>query len=129
MELVGKAGFYYSRTMKKYELRIVKNFLSSGTTLEAYRNSLLTLPLDSLKILTFSRFNLIEFFKNLHWEYLAKKTFDYVEKYAGVYHLWGHSWVIEKNNDWEKIERVLSYISKKINAKYLTNYETFKAIK
>jgi hypothetical protein len=72
---------------------------------------------------------LIEFFKNLHWEYLAKKTFDYVEKYGGVYHLWGHSWVIEKSNDWEKIERVLSFMSKKINAKYLTNYETFKAIK
>lgn len=129
MELVGKAGFYYSRTMKKFGLCLDKNFLSSGTTVEAYRNSLLTLPIDSLKILKFSRFNLIEFFKNLHWEYLAKKTFDYVEKYGGVYHLWGHSWVIEKSNDWEKIERVLSYISKKINVKYLTNYETFKAIK
>ena len=129
IELVRKAGFYYSRTMKKFELRPVRNFLLSGTTLEAHRNSLLTLPLDSLKILTFSRFNLIEFFKNLHWEYLAKKTFDYVEKNGGVYHLWGHSWVIQKCNDWEKIERVLSYISKKMNVKYLTNYETFKAIK
>ena len=80
MELVGKADFYYSRTMKKFELRLVKNLLSSGTTLEAHRNSLLTLPLDSLKILTFSRFNLIEFFKNLHWEYLAKKTFNLCRK-------------------------------------------------
>ncbi len=129
MELVGKAGFYYSRTMKKFEFRLVRNFLSSGTTLEAYRNLLLTLLPDSLKILTFSRFNTVECFRNLQWEYLAKRTFDYVEKYGGVYHLWGHSWVLEKSNDWEKIERVLSYISKKVNAKYLTNYETFKAIK
>ena len=39
---------------------------------------------------------LIEFFKNLHWEYLAKKTFDYVEKYGGVYHLWGHHGLLKK---------------------------------
>jgi len=129
MELVRKAGFCYSRTMKKFELHFAKNLLLSGTTLEAHRNSLLTLPIDSLKILTISRFHLIEFIKNLNWEYLAKKTFDQVEKHGGVYHLWGHSWVIEKGNEWEKIERVLSYISRKINVKYWTNYDIFKAIK
>ncbi len=123
MELVGRAGFCYSRTMKKFELRLVKNFLSSGTTLEAHRNSLLTLHLDSLKILTFSRFNLIEFFKNLHWEYLAKKTFDYVNQNGGLWHLWGHSWVIDKYNDWNKFEKVLNYISNRKNLRYLTNSE------
>ena len=129
MELVSKAGFCYSRTMKKFELHPSKNILSSGTTLETHRNSLLTLPIDSLRILKFSRFNLIESIKNLNWEHLAKKTFDHVEEYGGVYHLWGHSWVIEKSNEWGKIERVLSYISKKTNAKYWTNYDIFKAAK
>ncbi len=129
MELVKKAGFCYSRTMKKFEFHLAENLLLSGTTLEAHRNSLLTLPVDSLKILTISKFNLIEFIKNLNWEYLAKKTFDDVEKYGGVYHLWGHSWVIEKSNEWKKLERVLSYISKKINVKYWTNYDIFKATK
>lgn len=129
IELVGKADFYYSRTMEKFKLNLTKNFLLSGTTLEAHRNSLLTLPLDYLKILAFSRFNLIEFFKNLHWEYLAKKIFDYVEKNGGVYHLWGHSWVIEKSNDWKKIDQVLSYISKKKNVDYCTNFETLRIIR
>ncbi len=129
MELVKKAGFCYSRTMKRFELHPTKNLLLSGTTLEAHRNSLLTLPVDSLKILSISKFNLLEFIKSLNWEYLAKKTFDQVEKYGGVYHLWGHSWVVEKGNEWEKLERVLSYISKKINVKYWTNYDIFKATK
>lgn len=128
-ELVKKAGFVYARTMRRFIFNFPKHFLSSGTTSEAYRNSLITLPIDSIKILMFSKFNLIEFFKNLHWEHLAKKTFDYIEKYGGVYHLWGHSWVFEKSNDWEKIERVLTYISKRKNINYLTNYETFKALK
>ena len=127
IEFVGKSGFYYSRTMKKFEFDPSKNLLSSGTTLETHRNSLLTLPIDSLKLLTFSKFNFIEFIKNLNWEYLAKKTFDHVEKYGGVYHLWGHSWVIEKSNEWGKLERVFSYISKKKNAKYYTNCDLVKA--
>ena len=129
IKLVAKAGFYYSRTMGKFEFDLPKNLLSAGTTLEAYRNSLLTLPFDYLKILKFSKFNLIESIKNLQWEYLAKKTFDYVKKYGGIYHLWGHSWVIEKSNDWEKIERVLSYIGNKEDVKYCTNYELYRVLK
>jgi hypothetical protein len=43
--------------------------------------------------------------------------------------LWGHSWVIEKNNDWKKIERVLSYISRRKNIKYLANYEAVEVTK
>ncbi|MDD5622430.1 MAG: polysaccharide deacetylase family protein [Actinomycetota bacterium] len=129
IELVRKAGFSYSRTMEKFEFKLAENLLLSGTALETHRNSLLTLPVDSLKILSISRFHLLEFIKNLNWEYLAKKTFDEVEEHGDVYHLWGHSWVIEKGNEWEKLERVLSYISGKINVKYCTNYDIFKATK
>lgn len=129
MELVRIAGFYYSRTMKRFKVHIAKNLLLSGTTLEAHRNSLPTLPVDSLKILAISGFNLLEFIRNLNWEYLAKKMFDQVKKNGGIYHLWGHSWVIEKSGEWQKLERVLSYISKKINVKYWTNYDIFKAAK
>lgn len=127
--MVERAGFCYSRTMERFRLSRPENFLTSGTALEAHRNSFLTLPVDFFKILSFSRFNVIECFKNLNWEYLAKKTFDYVEKYGGIYHLWGHSWVIERENDWKKLESVFSYITGKKNADYLTNYETFKAVK
>jgi len=127
IRLVEEAGFCYSRTMQKFKFDLAGDFLTSGTTLETHRNSLITLPLDSLKIIKFSRYDLIEFFKNLHWEHFAKKTFDYIEKHGGVYHLWGHSWVIEKGNYWEKFEQVLRYISNKINVKYYTNIDTFNS--
>ena len=128
MELVRKSGFCYSRTMKRFEFNTAKDLLESGTALETHRNSLLTLPVDYLRVLKFSKFNFVESFKDLNWEYLAKKTFDHVENFGGIYHLWGHSWVIEKSNDWEKTERVLSYIGGKSNAKYCTNYDIFKNI-
>ncbi|MBA7652581.1 hypothetical protein ES703_60416 [subsurface metagenome] len=35
----------------------------------------------------------------------------------------GHSWVIDKYNDWNKFEKVLSYVSNSKNLRYLTNFE------
>ena len=38
-------------------------------------------------------------------------------------HLWGHSWDMDKHKDWDKLENVLVYISKRKNVKYLANSE------
>lgn len=44
------------------------------------------------------------------WTKITKNTFNYVNQNGGVWHLWGHSWVIDKYNDWNKFEKGLSYI-------------------
>ncbi len=59
------------------------------------------------------------------WAKIAKNTFDYVNQNGGVWHLWGHSWEIDKYNDWNKFEKILSYISNRKNLRYLTNSEIF----
>jgi len=127
--IIKRVGFCYARTTERFCFKFPDDFFLSGVTLETYRNSIPDFPLESLKILSFSKFNPIEFFKNLHWDYLAKKTFDYVYAKGGVYHLWGHSWVIERSNDWKKIEWVFSYIGKRADVEYVTNYELVKALK
>lgn len=128
VELVKEAGFYYARTVKQYEFKPIENFLEASTTLEAYRISILTFPIDSLKILKFLNYNLLGFIKSLHWEYLAKKAFDYLLENGGIYHLWGHSWVIDRGRYWETLDRVLSYIGGRDNVDYCTNFETYKLI-
>jgi len=55
------------------------------------------------------------------WEARAKHLFDRMLRSGGVYHLWGHSWEIEKGNCWEKLERVLRYISDRKGVEYMTN--------
>jgi len=63
------------------------------------------------------------------WDFIAKKTLDYVLEHGGIWHLWGHSWEIEQNNDWEKLICVLNYVKKKgkeHGAEFLTNGEIFK---
>src|SRR2546430_1752338 len=62
---------------------------------------------DLHKILSFSNFSLINFKKYWDWEKLAMALFDRTCQTSGIFHLWGHSWEIEKNNGWQKLENIL----------------------
>ena len=56
-------------------------------------------------------------------------SFDHILENGGIWHLWGHSWEIEKNNDWSKLKNIFEYIklkSKNNSIEFLTNGEIFK---
>lgn len=46
---------------------------------------------------------------------LARELFDKAKKENGIYHLWGHSWEIDKYKMWDKVEELFKYINKYIN--------------
>lgn len=63
------------------------------------------------------------------WDHIAKKTLDFVLEKGGIWHMWGHSWEIDANNDWERLSEVLEYANKKgkeYGAEFLTNGEIFR---
>ena len=62
------------------------------------------------------------------FEALACAAFDIACKHGEVFHLWGHSWEIEKYNMWQPLERVFSYISKREDCQYVTNKEVMTSI-
>ncbi len=62
------------------------------------------------------------------WEARAKALFDVVVERGGVWHLWGHSWQIEENSEWEKLDRVLNYISNRPGVLYAQNGETLDIV-
>lgn len=55
------------------------------------------------------------------WETRAKLLFDKFLKRGGIYHIWGHSLIFEIDLLWDKLERVLAYISHREGVGYLTN--------
>ena len=57
------------------------------------------------------------------WESATKAVFDEAVKKEGVFHLWGHSWEVEKYNMWKPLERVFAYIGKRSECSYVTNGE------
>ena len=52
--------------------------------------------------------------------------FDLALEEGGIYHMYGHSSEHETNNDWDKLERVLAYISNREKVQYMTNGGIFR---
>ena len=40
---------------------------------------------------------------------------------GGTYHLWGHSWEVDARGDWQRLERVLEYVSRRHGVAYVAN--------
>ncbi len=116
--LVKKHGYKLARTTKRYAFDITQDNFELPTTFHTYAHYL-----DLHKILSFSNFSLINFKKYWDWEKLAMALFDHTCQTGGIFHLWGHSWEIEKNNGWRKLENVLAYIAKNDNVIRQTNTE------
>jgi len=62
----------------------------------------------------------------MDWKVNAMFLFDHFLQKGGIWHLWGHSWEIEKNRDWKKFEDLLEYISNRKNVSYLENSQIVK---
>lgn len=109
VKTVKKAGFKLARITKRFEYSVGNPF-ELATSTHAYSHlSDLVNP------------NIIYKYKTNNWEVLAKKQFNYVLENGGVFHLWGHSWEINKNKGWRKLENVLSFIGNRRDVEYITN--------
>jgi hypothetical protein len=66
---------------------------------------------------------------HLYWEWdrLAIAMFDQVVVDGGVFHLWGHSWEIDRNGDWDRLARVLAHLGGRGDVSYVTNGELVAA--
>ena len=49
--------------------------------------------------------------------------FDHVLAHGGVFHLWGHSWVVDTARQWDKLSRVLDYVHGHEGVRYISNIE------
>lgn len=120
--MVRGAGFEYARTIRRYETR-ASCPMEVHTTVHAYRH-LCDLP-EMFGLSKGSPQRTAQYYWN--WDVLAMALFDEVLATGGVYHLWGHSWEIDQNEDWERLERVLGYIGRRPGVQYVTNCETVPA--
>lgn len=57
------------------------------------------------------------------FESAAKAAFDTALMHGGIFHLWGHSWEIEKYGLWDAFERLSAYIGNRTDCTYVTNGE------
>ena len=119
-KLVKDCGFIAARTCDHRGFRLPEDPYKWHVTLYASDGS----PLEALK--TWLRFRLWKVQALLDWESRAKLLFDLASE-GGVYHIYGHSAGFEKRNEWDRLERVFSYISRREGVRYLTNGEIFES--
>jgi peptidoglycan/xylan/chitin deacetylase (PgdA/CDA1 family) len=117
VKIVQDAGFRYARTVRRFSRSMGSDQLQAPTTVHAYSH-LVDIP----QAIAFGRFNpMTSWNMYANWGRLAEHLFDEVLEKGGVFHLWGHSWEISKNNDWDTLRRVFDYISHRSEVTYLVN--------
>lgn len=62
---------------------------------------------------------------SVDWVDNFKFSVRYVEKNAGIAHLYLHSWEIDQFNEWKRLEDLFRYLSEKQDLKRVTNGELF----
>ncbi len=58
------------------------------------------------------------------WDVIAKKSLDHVLENGGIWHLWGHSWLIDHYDNWSLLCDVLEYAKvngRRYGAEFVTN--------
>jgi peptidoglycan/xylan/chitin deacetylase (PgdA/CDA1 family) len=112
--IVGEMGFRYARTLRYDYLRRPHRPLRAGVSVQAADASPRLVAqtwLDTRgppSVLT-------------DWVVRAKRAFDVARQRDGVWHLWGHSWEIDRHADWSRLESVLDYVARVPGVQYLTN--------
>jgi len=133
-KMVKKAGFKLARTVKQLNYRFPKNPFEIKTTIHVGKNNI-------GHVMAYRKENLIDenldlVFRSLlgypfvqDFHKLSLKLIKYIKKKGGVFHLWGHSWEIEKNNCWNELELLLKKISKMDDVTLMTNSELVRYLK
>jgi hypothetical protein len=68
--------------------------------------------------------NLLRGSRARSWSAIADTLLAHAAEIGGVFHLWGHSWEIEENGQWQVLDEVLAAISEyRKCASLLTNME------
>ena len=60
---------------------------------------------------------------------LSDVIFNHILQHGGIFHVWGHSWEIERFSLWNSLEKMLNHIANRHGVKYLTNSQTLESIK
>jgi len=121
LNLVREIGFIGARTVECFRVEMPKNPYRMWTTMHVHPGSMR----KNLGNCMYNKnlYGLFHIAKNLRksWKDLAKYYFDYVYMHGGVFHLWGHSWEIERFGLWDDLEEIFEYISNKKNVIYVSN--------
>jgi hypothetical protein len=91
--IVKKSGFIAARTLFIGDVNEAADPFEWPVTLYASNGS----PRQTFNLWKKNHLSMKSLFD---WEIRAKMLFDMALEMGGIYHIWGHSWEFEQNNEW-----------------------------
>lgn len=133
-DLVARAGYAVARTVEPYRLDAGRDPLLLPTSVQVYPFPLR--PVDSLRARFEPVRRVLPRVRPLHlpllallgWPSLARALLDRAAATGGVWHLWGHSWEVEKYGMWGALEQALACLREYPDARFVTNTELAQAV-
>jgi peptidoglycan/xylan/chitin deacetylase (PgdA/CDA1 family) len=128
LPLVRGAGYLAARTVELLSTDLpcrAGGLVLIPTTVQAYPHSPLAYTRNALKRLSLvNLFRTRAFFSWRNWCELGLALLERTLGQGGVFHLWGHSWEIEQEHQWDPLEELLAMIAaNKDKVTCLTNSE------
>jgi len=115
VQILHDAGFQAARTVELLALDIPPmngTCILIPTTLQAFPHQWLSYAKNSLRRGTLLALLRLSIGNNTRdWPSLARKMAQHAIESGGVFHLWGHSWEIEEQQQWRDLESVFAFLS------------------
>jgi len=111
VEAVRQLGFEYARTTRALRFTVQDPLLAPSTD-HIGRHYQVHYVKEALLSYDWAYINYFLKLKlwRMDWDDIARANLDYAVKTGGIWHLWGHSFEIDQNNEWERLERILAKI-------------------
>lgn len=117
-----KTGYKVLRTTALHSIQLTDKAGLLSTTLQVYAHKR---PVHAKHLLQRQRWqNLVGWLRTNATTDLAKLTNAYlnqIDVHGGCFHLWGHSWEIDENNLWQKLETVFQVLANRSGFSYIEN--------
>jgi peptidoglycan/xylan/chitin deacetylase (PgdA/CDA1 family) len=124
-EKVKDSGYKLARTVRSLSTKLSRP-LEYHPTIHALDYDLLVKGIHTVTASNRSLAFKLLVCKNIfgRWDMIAKKSLDHVLENGGIWHLWGHSWEVDRNHNWPLLRDVLEYVKmngRKYGAEFVTN--------
>lgn len=118
-----EAGYWGARTVRMLETRSTFSSFEMPTTLQIFPHSSFTYltNLASARTLESLKTFLVQMPRPGSWFELGKRLFDTVLENGGIWHLYGHSWELEKLSLWDDLRKLLNYVGGREGVSYVPN--------
>jgi|SRR5271163_1218960 len=117
------AGYWGARTVRLLATRPAFDSFEMPTTLQIYPHPSFTYLKNVATARRLESFQacVVQMLRIGSWLELGKSLFDAVLKNGGIWHLYGHSWEVERLDLWDDLCELLDYVGGREGVNYVPN--------